>query len=104
MAGRDRSVCTGIYGRMDVFNQAGLRLVRRDPGWVVDVVYPGSPAADTGLRRGDIVTHIDGHAADALGPDELAGRLTGPVGSRIELRMQAVGGDRPMVLSLRDLL
>ena len=93
-----------LYDQKDVFNRAGLRLVRQGAGWVVDVVYPGGPAAEAKLRRGDVVTHVDGLTADMLGPEELASRLTGPVGARIELQVHAVGGDRPVVLSLRDLL
>lgn len=89
---------------MDVFNRAGLRLVRRGPGWVVGVIYPGSPAADAGLKSGDFVIHVDGLTVDALGQEELVGKLTGPAGTRIELRVHMAGGDRSVVLSSRDFL
>lgn len=93
-----------LYGRKDVFNRAGLRLRRQGSGWVVGVVYPGGPAVEAGLKQGDIVSSIDGRTTEDLGQEELAGKLIAPVGTRIRLQIHSPGGDRPIVLSLRELL
>jgi len=89
-----------LYGHKDVFNRAGLRFKPQGPAWAVTTIYPGTPASDAGLRPGDIVTRINGRAADKLSMEALGALMLGAVGSRLELDT----ADRHVTLVLRDLL
>ncbi len=47
-------------------------LVESPPGFATDAVLPGSPAAEAGLRAGDIITHVDTVRVDGDNPlDEI---------------------------------
>jgi serine protease Do/serine protease DegQ len=56
-------------------------------GALIAEVQPNSPAAAAGLRKGDVVTALNGHPV--RGPAELRARLgVVPVGETVELRIQ----------------
>jgi C-terminal processing protease CtpA/Prc len=55
----------------DVFNRAGLRLQRKRDVWSVSAVYAGGPAADAGVKVGDVVSRVDGHGPDTLSKEQL---------------------------------
>ena len=56
-------------------------------GALIAEVEPNSPAADAGLKKGDIVTALNGHPV--RGPAELRARLAVvPVGDTVELKVQ----------------
>ena len=93
-----------LYGRKDVFNRAGLRLQRRDAGWIVTAVYPVSPAVEAGVHPGDTVATVDGQGPDRLTAEGLAGKLTGGVGTRLTLRLGTQAAGRTVSLVLRDIL
>lgn len=93
-----------LYGQKDVFNRAGLRLKREGQSWTVTLVYPGSAASDAALQPGDVVTRVNGRSADQLNAEALWALLLGPVGKHLDLVVRSASGDRPVTLSLRDLL
>jgi S1-C subfamily serine protease len=62
-----------------------------DHGALVVQVQPASPAASAGLRQGDIITALDGHAV--TGMEDLAGALIRhQPGDRVELTIHHDGG------------
>ena len=94
-----------LHDQRDVFNRAGLRLKREGAAWTVTAVYPGTPAADAGLHAGDTVLRIDGGTADVVDAEALWGKLEGPLGTKVHLRLRSsAGAERDEVLTLRDLL
>jgi protocatechuate 3,4-dioxygenase beta subunit len=65
--------------------KVGLRLQPRPGPPVVEAVVPGGPAAEAGLRPGQLVTSIDGRSTDGLLPAAVLYLVTGPVGTSVRL-------------------
>jgi len=64
-------------------------------GALIAEVEPDSPAATAGLRKGDVVTALNGHPV--RGPAELRARLAVvPVGETVELKVQR-GKETPVL-------
>ena len=93
-----------LYGLPQIFNRAGIRLRRKNEGWVVDTVYPGSPAASAGMKMGDYVSTIDGSSAAALDTEGLWTKLKAPVGTSMALVLGPARHKTRIVLVLRDWL
>ena len=54
------SIFKAVLKRPAEGESLGLALVERDGGWFVARIFPGGPAADAGLRRGDRLVSADG--------------------------------------------
>jgi hypothetical protein len=69
------------------FEPAGLGVRVRPGAEGIEVtrVFDGTPAADAGLERGDVITTIDGAPVDGLGRDEFLELGLGPEGTTVEL-------------------
>jgi C-terminal processing protease CtpA/Prc len=84
-----------------VQDRAGMWIERSSAGITVADVLPKGPAADAGLKRGDIVKTVDGKPVTALTLDALRTRLRGAVGDRVRLTLAS---GRTVVVTLRDLV
>jgi carboxyl-terminal processing protease len=76
-------------------------LISPQQGKVV-VVYPieGSPAFRAGVHPGDVITSIDGTSAAGMSSDDVANRLKGPRGTRVNVTMTRVGASSPISFDL----
>ncbi len=73
-------------------------LVEPPSGYDVDPVFPGSPAADAGLRSGDIITYVDATKVDGDNPlDEILTQY----GPRESVNLRVLRGDELIDLELR---
>jgi len=86
------------YSRPDESNLTGLCLVRRHDRILVHDVYGDSPAADAGIKAGDVVTHIDGRPVEDMSRLEIFGRETAPPGSQRTYRV--LRGDKTFGVEL----
>lgn len=77
----------------------GVELSARDAHIMVVAPLPDSPASGAGLRRGDVLTTIDGHPLDGLPLAEVARRLRGPAGSTLRLGWQRAGAPHQATLT-----
>ncbi|HUG98893.1 MAG TPA: S41 family peptidase [Gammaproteobacteria bacterium] len=72
-----------------------------DDGRII-VVSPvdGSPAARAGILAGDIILSVDGMPVGADDLDGTAGRMRGPVGTRVVLGLRRAGTEEPLIVEL----
>lgn len=89
----------------DAYDRAGLWINRKGGGFAIVGVTPGSPAAEAGLKEGDLVLAIDGEAASKLSLPEVKARLrTGAPGTKLVFTVERAGARSEIALTLRDLI
>ncbi|MFH5804129.1 S41 family peptidase [Alienimonas sp. DA493] len=54
---------------------------------------PGTPAAEAGVRAGDMIVQVDGEAVDGLDPSAVTARIKGPEGEPVTLGLMRPGQD-----------
>ncbi len=77
----------------------GLQISSAPKGFVITELSPGSAAQRAGIRRGDVITAIDGSHAVGLGVAEAADRLAGRAGSPVLVRVRGEQGEREVRLT-----
>lgn len=85
------------------FDRSGLWIEAAKGGYLVTSIAAGSPAAQGGLRVGDVILELDGRpvrAADLSGARQLL--RTRPAGTNVPLLVKRKGGSRRIILTLRD--
>ena len=85
----------------ELFNRAGLIDDGQDSGDEVQTVFPGSPAEAAGLRRGDLITAINGAKP---GDDAHDPAFTQPVGTVLHLTVRRDGVEHTYDVTLGDVL
>jgi carboxyl-terminal processing protease len=65
----------------------GVRLENKDDEVVVLSTLDGSPAEEAGLESGDVLVAVDGESVRGEDVKEIAEKVRGPEGSRVELTM-----------------
>ncbi len=89
------------YGDRDVHDRAGLWVERDDKGYMLVEVLPQGPAAQAGLKPGDVVVAVDGRPVAGISLAQLRSRLKGTPGTKVRLKL---GSGAERVLTLRDLV
>jgi hypothetical protein len=79
-------------------DRTGLSTIRDSEALRVTYVAPGSPAEAAGLKAGDRITAIDGHAVTSGSSADADWRL-GPAGRHVELSLD---DHRPVSIKLKD--
>lgn len=67
------------------YSGVGMAVGQHKRGLMVTVVYPGAPAAGAGIRRGDIITKVDGKSIAGESADLAVTRIKGPAGTKVTL-------------------
>jgi carboxyl-terminal processing protease len=87
------------------FGGLGIEVTMEDG--LVKVVAPidDTPAAKAGVRAGDIITHLDNEAVQGLTLNQAVDKMRGLVNTKINLRIQRKGVDKPIEVSIvRDVI
>src|SRR5690606_8946938 len=79
-------------------NYSGVGLDLSVENGSVKVVSPleGSPAAEAGIQRGDVLIAVDGAPVDGKRLEETIGRMRGKPGTIVELRVPRDGATQPL--------
>jgi len=87
------------------FDRSGMWINAADAGFTVTDVAPGGPAEVAGLRKGDVITAINGKPARAAELSDARTQLRSlPAGSTVELQLQREGAPLTVKVELRDLI
>lgn len=73
------------------FSGIGVWLKIKDERLEIVSVLPGTPALEAGLKRGDVITEVDGETLGALTPaesDKAVNLIKGPEGSDVALKIE----------------
>src|SRR3974377_1631430 len=87
------------------FGGLGIEVTMEDG--LVKVVAPidETPAAKSGIRAGDVITHIDDEAVQGLTLNQAVEKMRGPVNTKIKLKILRKGADKPVEVSItRDII
>ena len=76
----------------------GIRLEDRDREVVVASPIGGSPAAEAGVRPGDVVVAVDGKSVREQDTSEVVEKIKGPEGTEVELTVRRGGKERDFTL------
>jgi len=83
----------------------GMEIALQDGGLRVRAQYPNWPAAKAGVMAGDIITHVDDAPIHGLNLAQVQGKLRGPVGTSVSLKIVHAGQDNPVnVTVVRELV
>jgi len=73
------------------FGGIGIVVSVRDHFPTVISPIEGSPAWRLGLRSGDVIMRIEGRSSAGLAVEEVASRLRGPIGTRVQITVRREG-------------
>jgi len=95
----------GRFQEPDPYDRAGMWINLEQEGFLVVSVVPAGPAAEAGLKAGDVILAVDGKTLPEI---SLAGARTkfksDPPGTEIRLRVLTGGKAREVTIVLRDLI
>ena len=94
----------GSYAGPDTYDRAGVWLNRDDAGYRVADVLAGGPAAEAGLKVGDLIVALDGRSATEMLLNDARQRLKDAPGTRVRMAVRAGEATREVTVVLRDLV
>jgi hypothetical protein len=83
------------------FAGIGIDVEMADGGAKVILVRDKWPAAEAGIRKGDVIAEVDGAPLAGNKIDQVIGKLRGAAGSEIRLKISRPGHDSPMQITLK---
>ena len=96
-------VPNSAFATSDQYERAGLFLINRDGKPTVADVRPGTPAAEAGIARGDVIASIDGTPTNAMSLEDVRATFIKPAGTVVHLGLVGKdGAPRTVTVTLRD--
>lgn len=78
----------------------GMEITVDDGKVTVNQPFPGSPAWNGGLRRGDVVAAVDGHSTTGMDTAQVANMLRGPKDTPVSVTILRQGGGEPVTVKV----
>jgi len=79
----------------------GIEVSMEDDQVVVVAPFEGSPAADAGIRTGDVITSIDGVPVKTSQLEDTIGRMRGKEGTSVKIGILREGNAEPLEFTLQ---
>jgi hypothetical protein len=87
------------------FGGTGLEFAVTDGLVIILTAYDSAPAAKAGLIAGDVISDVDNVSVKGLSLDQVIGKLRGPPGTQVRLRIVRKGHDNPIDFTIvRELI
>jgi hypothetical protein len=84
------------------YDRSGIFLIDNNGAHTVISVMPGTPAAQSGIAKGDVIVSVNGVPASNVPLAQLRTQLSGPAGTVVRLGVRNAAGERTVPLTLRD--
>jgi carboxyl-terminal processing protease len=78
----------------------GLKILTINGDVTAMSVFEGSPAAQAGIRYGDIISKVEGQSAKGWTTEQTAAKLKGPRGTKVNITISRPGYDKPIDLAV----
>jgi carboxyl-terminal processing protease len=79
----------------------GISILVQDGDLVVANVFEGAPSHQRGLRRGDVISSIEGESTKGWTTEQASGRLKGPRGTTVTVAVRRDGYQGPFDIQIR---
>lgn len=78
----------------------GLAVTEVPRGLRISDVFPDTPAAEAGLREGDVIVAVDGSSIAGVASQVSTARIKGPPGTEVDLKVRPADGGAPRELTV----
>jgi carboxyl-terminal processing protease len=83
------------------YSGVGIEVSMEDDQVVVIAPFDGSPAAQAGIRSGDVIVSIDGVPVNPTTLDDTIGKMRGTEGSQVKIGVMREGNAEPLLFTLK---
>ena len=83
------------------YSGVGIEVSMEDEQVVVVSPFEGSPAAEAGIRSGDVIATIDGIPVNSTALADTIGRMRGPQGTSVTIGILRQGSSEPLQFTLK---
>jgi hypothetical protein len=96
---------SAAFGDKTVEWKTGFQAIKADgPDFRIIHVAPNTPATEAGISVGDVITEIDGAAAESIGQAQFGEMMRRPDGTTVHLNLVRDGASRRAALVLKELV
>ena len=85
------------------FSGIGVWLKQKGEDLEIVSVLPDTPAQASGLKRGDVIRHIDGQPVEEMSSDDAVAHIKGPEGSEVSLAIERDGTSLDFTLTRAEI-
>jgi hypothetical protein len=91
------------YAQLDTYERSGMFLLKKGDSVLVADARAGTPAANAGIAKGDVITSVNGVATSTMQLGDVRGLLSQPAGTVVTLGITGKDGtSRTVKLTLAD--
>ena len=83
------------------YSGVGIEVSMEDDQVVVIAPFEGSPAAQAGIKSGDVIVTIDGVPVNPTTLDDTIGKMRGAEGTQVKIGIMREGNPEPMMFTLK---